>query len=268
MKKRSMSSGSVFNLGGGSNSTRSPREPQFIQQKSVENIYVDEEQQQQLAQESQQLGDESIIQDSSFNGGQGATAPSPQYTEARSAAQARGRRRVISGSSSLSMFSTRSRKTSNPGSDTLTGRKSRSRLRNSMLRSASGSRGNLAIDAGNDTSRTNLNRTDPDVSLPDGETKQHLDSDRQYPGIRNQNRGSLGPRSKYRSGSRQRINASRENVGGGGKSTQGSGLRGRSRSRQNLAGNGQPPGPPRRSKSAGTLGRQQQQHKPGDCTIL
>lgn len=64
MKKRSMSSGSVFNLGGGGNRARSPREPQFIQQKSVDNIYVDEEEQQQLAQQSQQLADESIMQDS------------------------------------------------------------------------------------------------------------------------------------------------------------------------------------------------------------
>ena len=64
MKKRSMSSGNVFNLGGGGNRARSPREPQFIQQKSVDNIYVDEEEQQQLAQQSQQLADESIMQDS------------------------------------------------------------------------------------------------------------------------------------------------------------------------------------------------------------
>ena len=64
MKKRSMSSGNVFSLAGGGRK-KSPRRPEFIQQKSVDNIYIDEEEQHQLAaNETEQLGEEAIISDS------------------------------------------------------------------------------------------------------------------------------------------------------------------------------------------------------------
>ena len=39
-----------------------------------------------------------------------------------------------------------------------------------------------------------MNRTEPDASLPDGDVNQDLEPGRQEPGLRNQNRGSLGPR--------------------------------------------------------------------------
>ena len=95
MKKRSMSSGNVFGLGGGGR-TKSPRRPEFIQQKSVENIYVDEEEQHQLAaNDTEQLGEEAIISDSRYNNnnhGERVQEEEQGYADARTAAQSRGRR--------------------------------------------------------------------------------------------------------------------------------------------------------------------------------
>ncbi len=96
MKKRSMSSGNVFGLGGGGGRTKSPRRPEFIQQKSVENIYVDEEEQHQLAaNDTEQLGEEAIISDSRYNNnnhGERVQEEEQGYADARTAAQSRGRR--------------------------------------------------------------------------------------------------------------------------------------------------------------------------------